>query len=434
MASIKKRIGKTGEVSYMITVSNGRDSDHKQILITETYKPIATTPKKIEKEVENFARDLEKRVKDGQYYSGEKMTFDDCVEVWKKSREFKEISISTQEYYTRALDYRISKYLGHLIMSKIKKNQIEEIYLDMEAKGLKATTIQKTHVVINAVFKYAFENDIISQNPCDKVKLPKIKEKTYQDIHYFTVDQAKTFLDAIGMEFDSWRECTTKTVNGVQYKKSSYSERIKPRHSTMWKAYFTLAIFGGFRRGELVGLTWDQVDFEENKITIDKAIARTKAEGQYIKDPKTKTSRRTIELPEECFLTLDRWRREQLQLNYKMGTMWNDFKSLPEGSRPVFTQEENGHRIDLSTPSHKFKEILKRYNESVEDEKDQLPEIRLHDLRHTSATILLSNNTDIETVSHRLGHSKASVTLDIYGHWTEENDKKASETLSRLFG
>ena len=73
------------------------------------------------------------------------------------------------------------------------------------------------------------------------------------------------------------------------------------------------------------------------------------------------------------------------------------------------------------------------YNESCEREEDKLPLIRLHDLRHTSATILLSEGVDIETVSHRLGHKKCSVTLDVYGHWMEDNDRKASEKLEEVF-
>ena len=89
--------------------------------------------------------------------------------------------------------------------------------------------------------------------------------------------------------------------------------------------------------------------------------------------------------------------------------------------------------MNLDTPYHKFKEVIALYNAQCEKEEDKLPNIRLHDLRHTSATLLLSENVDIETVSHRLGHSKASVTLDVYGHWLKETDEKASDTLENLF-
>ena len=92
-----------------------------------------------------------------------------------------------------------------------------------------------------------------------------------------------------------------------------------------------------------------------------------------------------------------------------------------------------GSRMDIDTPSHKFKKAIEYYNSTCTNEEDKLPLIHLHDLRHTSATLLLANHVDIETVSHRLGHSKPSITLDVYGHWMEETDRTASDTLETLF-
>ena len=428
MASIRKR----GD-SYQITVSNGRDSNNKQILITETYYPKANTPKKIEKEVNDYARDLERRVKEGKYFSGETMTFDECVKIWDQEWASKKLTPSIREKYLSTLNNKISGYIGRLPIAKIKAKHIQPIYNDMEELGRTASTIHTTHIIVNSVFKYAYRMEIIENNPCDRCFVPKVEQKHYQDIHFFTVDQAKIFLDAISMEFDSDRSGSRKTIKGAQYDCSGYSQHIKPRQPKLWRAYFYLAIYGGFRRGELIALNWDRVDFEEMEITIDKSATRTKEEGQTIKKPKTLSSIRTIKLPAECFEILDEWRREQLRIWMKMGTAWNSFGNLPEGDRPVFTQLESGKRMDLATPSHKFKSIIERYNETAPEEK-KLPEIRLHDLRHTSATLLLSNLTDIETVSHRLGHSKASVTLDVYGHWTKEADETASQKLAELFG
>ena len=99
----------------------------------------------------------------------------------------------------------------------------------------------------------------------------------------------------------------------------------------------------------------------------------------------------------------------------------------------VFIQNKAiGQPLNLSSPGHKFHEIIDLYNATCKKEADKLPHIRLHDLRHTGATLLLGNNTDIETVSKRLGHAKASVTLDIYGHALPENDKTAAKTLEAM--
>lgn len=428
MASIKQRGN-----SYLISVSNGRDADNKQIIITETYHPTATTPAKIRKEVDDYARDLEKRIKDGKYFSGEKMSFDEVVEQWDREWAAKNLTQSIREKYLQTLRNKISGYIGSLPISKIKAKHIQPIYNDMEAQGRAASTIHTTHVIVNSVFKYAYRMEIIENNPCDRCYIPKVEKKTYQDIHYFTVEQAKTFLDAVGADFTSDRSGSTKTIQGKEYECAGYSMTIKPSQPKQWRAYFYLAIYGGFRRGELIGLNWGCVDFQNRTILIDKSVARTKAQGQIVKDPKTKSSLRQISMPPECFRVLDEWRREQIRIDLQMGTAWKAFKELPQDDRPVFTQIETGKRMDVATPSHKFKDILDRYNASA-PEGEKLPQIRLHDLRHTSATLLLSNNMDIETVSHRLGHSKASVTLDVYGHWTEETDKTASQTLARLFG
>ncbi len=89
--------------------------------------------------------------------------------------------------------------------------------------------------------------------------------------------------------------------------------------------------------------------------------------------------------------------------------------------------------MDLDTPGHKFTEILENYNKNV-PEDEQLPLIRLHDLRHTSATLMISEKVDIETVAHRLGHSKPSVTMNVYGHWLKEKDDQAADVLEKMFG
>lgn len=429
MASITRRGS-----SFLITVSNGRDENGKQILIRETYHLKKPSRAKIPSEVKDYARKLEQKVKDGEYCSGETMTFDECVEIWDQHRDLqkKKLSISTRERYLQTLRGRVSKYIGKKPISRIKTPEIQAIYKDMVEEGKTASTIQKTHVIINSVFKFAYRMDIISHNPCDKCFVPEVEKMDAQKLHYFTMDQAKRFLDSIDKEFESERKGCIKTIHEKEVLSVGYSQTIRPSQPKMWKAYFSLAIGCGMRRGELIGLNWDKVDFKARTIRIDQAVARTKEYGQIIKDPKSKSSNRTVPLPEGCIPILKEWKNEQMRMDFRMGTAWADFKSLPDGSRPVFVQIETGKRMDLSSPTRKFKELLDRYNKSVPDE-EKLPEIRLHDLRHTYATQQLANGVDVITVSYCLGHSKNSVTLDVYAHATEKNIEKAGETFSMLF-
>lgn len=95
--------------------------------------------------------------------------------------------------------------------------------------------------------------------------------------------------------------------------------------------------------------------------------------------------------------------------------------------------QDTGTQMDISTPNGVMRKIIKRYNDSISDEIDKLPLINVHGLRHTSATLLISQNVDIKTVSNRLGHSETSTTVDIYAHALEKQDAVAAESLSNMF-
>ncbi|MCD8089285.1 MAG: site-specific integrase [Clostridiales bacterium] len=173
------------------------------------------------------------------------------------------------------------------------------------------------------------------------------------------------------------------------------------------KFYFNLAIYGGLRRGELIALTWDDINFDNNTITINKSAARLNRET-IIKSTKNKSSERTISIHKEVMSLVRFWQNEQRRLRLSLGTKW-------EGGNYIFIQW-NGKLMNPGTPDQSFKSMLKRYNDTVEDEADKLPNIRFHDLRHTSATLLISANMDIKTVSARLGHAQTSTTMNIYAH------------------
>lgn len=271
--------------------------------------------------------------------------------------------------------------------------------------------------------------EVIKSNPCDRIELPKTKPN--KDLHYFTLDEAKRFLDALSNTYTiHYKEhVRTSPKTGEPYKVREYDAR--NYIPIQYQSYFSLAIYGGFRRGELIALTWEDIDFDEQTVSITKSVANTK-EGQIVKSTKTVAGERKIKLPKQCFDTLAIWKKEQKSIALTLGSYWKGYRGKNFAKNPIFIMDD-GERMHLNTPTHKFREILEMYNAQCEKEEDKLPVIRLHDLRHTSATLLLSENVDIETVSHRLGHSKASVTLDVYGHWMKETDEKASNTLESLF-
>lgn len=423
-------IRKRGD-SYQISVFLGRDrKTQKKLYERTTYTPEATTEKAIEKEVKSFADEFEKRVKDGDVFSGEKMTFAEYVEIWKTYGLAKKTECQ-REKIEYAIDTFFIPSLGHLKLSKIKATHIDKIIEARVKSGKAPSTVRHTFEAISQCMQYAFKKGYIKENPCLRCDdLPP--ENKDNQLHYFTVEQAKTFLNALTLDYSVEKNpVERKMKSGKSCKISGYTANYKIPFQ--WRVYFNISIYGGFRRGEIVSLTWEDIDFEKNSISITKSIARPKS-GEHVKGTKTKSSEREIILPQETFTLLREWKVRQRELCLGLGTVWRGFRGDDFDKNFIFIDLTSGERMSVNTPTHKFREILELYNSHyAEKEEDKLPRIRLHDLRHTSATLLLANGTDIETVSKRLGHSRASITLDVYGHAMKKCDKTASDTLERLF-
>lgn len=122
---------------------------------------------------------------------------------------------------------------------------------------------------------------------------------------------------------------------------------------------------------------------------------------------------------------LKKYRKEQQELRIKLGYQW-------KGNNHIFIQSD-GKQMNLSTPYHTFRDIINKYNATVEDDSLKLPSIPLHGLRHTSATVLIAEKVDVRTVSARLGHAQTSTTMNIYAHSLKESDKKAADKFENVF-
>lgn len=441
MASIKERKNKNGETtSYQITVSLGRDQDGKKIFKTTSYTPKATTPGKAKKEVESFAVLYEKQVKDGTVITdGEKVTFSEFVDFWNDQylsmrAASNDITQKCREDYLRILQLHACPAIGHIKLSAVKSVHIDSIIKTLIEEDKSPKTIRNIFNVIRAVFEYAYRKQIIVENPCNRCNpLPKVKAK--KEIHYFTQEEVYRFLnEALEKEYPITFKEHTRTQDGKDGLKQivtikEYSERYSI--PLQFKVFFTLAIYSGCRRAELCALTWNDINEKNHTITIKKSVSSSKEYGEQIKSPKTTAGERVITLPQSCFDQLAKWKAEQKQICLKLGTYWKGFRGNEYGMNYIFIQHD-GQRMNVQTPTAKFRKILKAYNASVPFEK-QLPLIRLHDLRHTNASHLVASGVDFETIAKRLGHSKASFTLDVYGHALPENDKKASDKLDQIF-
>lgn len=443
MARIEERKNAKGEItSYRIVVSLGIDENSgKKLRETKSIKPkdlTERTPARIRKELEQLAIQFEQEVKEGfAFTSGDKMTFSQLVEEWDNNSLNRKVlsgrmTPTVKESYISNLKYHVIPSIGGMKLNKIKASHIDKIVTQLLSEGKRPATIRNVFGCIRSCFNYAVRKDLIRENPCTRCEALPVNQKDGK-LHTFDTNQAVRFLtEALYLNYEVPIKGHTRSYSekgeGIPFEVKDYTEHRSV--SLQWRTYFTLALFSGCRRGELLALNWSDIDINNRTISIRKSLSKSNA-GEYIKAPKTPSGVRMIKLPEICFELLRDWKHEQMEICFKLGTAWEGNRGKDFDDNPVFITE-TGRRMYLTSPTAKFKKILKAYNETVPEDK-QLPLIKLHDLRHTTATLLLANGEDIKTVQYILGHKDASTTMNIYAEVLPENVQKASDKLEAIF-
>lgn len=414
MASITPVKNRAGEItSYRISVYCGIKNGKKQHK-TKTVKPVNTAPTKLKKELERAALDFENAVLHGTDFSdGNHTRFNDVISNWDKNVltvrvATGDLTEACREKYLRMIRLYANKELDGMLISQIRPSNIDATIRSMIFKGYSNKTIKNYFNALHQCFEYAVRNDLIENNPCNRASfVPQVRKK--HDLHVFSEDQVQRFLfDALEVDIPRSHE----------WKKQED------------KAFFNLALYGGFRKGEILALTWNDINLDAHTVVVSKAVGYSDRDKEFIKAPKTDSGNRTIQIPAICCKVLKEWRTQCLSICMQAGTNWhgcrNDFDNNYVFIRP------DGSRMSSKEPYKHFKLILDAYNRNMPKEK-KLPEITLHDLRHTCASHLVAAGTDIETVARRLGHSNPSFTLDVYAHALEEKDAGAADTLEQLF-
>ena len=424
MANITKRGN-----SYRIRVSNGRKADGTQIMESANFIPDPhKTDKQNQKALEIFVVKFEEQVRNGKFLDGEKITFQDFAERYLEEHAAQHLDLNTQEQYKTLLKFHVYPIIGHLKLAKVQPRNLNTLYnqllkerKDGRAGGYSPKTIRHIHTIISAIYSVAIRWNVVLDNPCDRVEPPKgTKGKT---VKHFTFEQAEAFLNVLNNGVTITKKAHDRIDDtGKPYHVSSYSEH--KDIEAQFKIFFNLALFCGMRRGELIALEWS--DFDCNKCTVSITKSTSILNGKPLtKAPKTESSNRLISVPPSVMQLVREYRKEQLEYRLSLGDAW-------EGENHVFIQW-NGRQMYPSTPYGMFKKIIRWYNTSVSKDEDKLPDIPLHGLRHTSATLLISQSVDVRTVSGRLGHAQTSTTTDIYSHFLKRADEVASDALESLF-
>ena len=387
-------IEKRGKNSYRLTVLEGFDLTGRPMIHRKT---IHGTKREAEVELAKFVTE----VQNGLVIDGKSLKFSEFVEVWKRDYGSKELAPSTYKRYCRMLETRILPYFGHFYINKIRPTDIMKFYDLLEKdtqlvrkkgnngsktkKPLSGKTILEHHRLLRAMLHRAVYWQLIVSNPAERVQPPRAKKpkrRSYDD------EQTKILLENL----------EKLTVEDTKY-----------------KVAIILTIFTGVRLGELMGLEWQDVDFRNGIISINRSSQYLSDMGVFTKVPKTESSIREIAIPEFIISLLEEYKLwyEDQKLIY--GELWTN-------SDRLFVQAD-GKPMHPSSISKWFVKYVGTIG---------LPVINFHGLRHTNASLLVAQNVDIAVVSARLGHAQISTTLDFYVHPLLSHNRKAGYALENL--
>lgn len=442
MASIRKR-GK----GYQVTVSNGRRADGSQILETDTYIPEpGMTKRQIEKALNEFVVDFERNVKSGGSIKAERLTLAKLAEMFLEDMNPSSgnevyLEKTTWCYYDRSLKHRIIPFMGSEKIGNITPKKVNDYLKTLHAEGsrmdgkpggLSDATIRKDRCIISSLLSYAVSEGYLKVNPLIYSGKQNRRKKAVKDyeVRYFTIDQAKRFLWALDNVIQVHIKAhDRKHPNGSTYHVPEYTTEWTL--SLMWRTYFYLALFVGDRRGENIALTWNDVNFDTGEVNINNATAY--ADREIIQKGTKTNKQRTAVIPAIVINILKQWKKEQMEACVKLGDKWVGYRGDDYDKNFIFIQY-NGKQVHPSSPYHQFKRIIKLYNDNVAAcESEKLPENATpHGLRHTAASILISNNMDARSVAGVLGHANPTTTLNIYSYFFKSKTREAADIMENI--
>ena len=282
------------------------------------------------------------------------------------------ITENTRASFQGNLNRWIYPALGGYKLPEITPAQITTLLVEMQAKGKAHATVVKVYSILLGLFKMAYLSDMIPKNPMDKVERPKPRkgEIKTDTADAYTPEEVRAILGYLKQE------------------------------PLKWQTFIHLLIDTGVRRGEALGIQWEDVDFQDKTVFIHRNLCYTPERGIYLDTPKNGHSR-VVDLGGDTLELLKQLRGEQ-----------------PEGAAFVFTQDGSAEPMHPTSPTHYFRKFA---------QKNGIAGFHPHKLRHTFASVAITAGADVASVSEALGHSDTAVTLRMYTHANEESRRRASQ-------
>lgn len=452
MASIRKRGN-----AYELTAYTGYTDGGTQKKKSKTWKiPEGMSEKKAEKEAYKAAVEFEKLLQTGQIAEQGKIKLSAFAKQWFETYALEQLRPTTEQRYRKLYYGRVDPALGSFYLDEITPSKLDSFYRDLkkvskqpkyickednlksvmqkrgwtqktfsDQYGISIQTIKicckqdrvsketavifsnafgvplskmfnevdtgvlsdKTrleyHRVLSVLFSSAVKKGYIVSNPCERTDPPKVKK---QDAVYLDEDQAVKLLQLLDNE------------------------------PIYYRMPITVLLFCGMRRGELLGLKWSDIDFTANTIDINKSMLYLSDRGTFTDDTKNSSSRRVLHVHQSLMNELKEYRKWQLEQSAILSDAW-------KGSNSVFVTAE-GSEMRPDTLSNWFHGFISR--------RPELPEIHLHSLRHSNASLMIAEGVDIVTVAGMLGHANASTTQKIYAHQIKSAQAAAAQTVGNI--
>ena len=321
-----------------------------------------------------------------------KLTYDSYVCDWLENHIKDNRKINTYERYKSLYTNNIKPYIGQYLLKDLKPILLEKLLNSEKKKGLSNTTLESIYGVINSSLNRAVRLQLINDNICKFIEKPKRNKFVSNTL---TVDEFNLLLSALDL---------------------------KDYGNYVFKLCLIVTLELGLRRGEVAGLEWNNIDFENNTVKIINNLIYTNTSVE-VGTPKTIESERSISVSDELLELLKFYKKNQNlnKLEYGENYIKNNFNNREYDF--VFTWK-SGKYIHPNYYTLKFSRLIKK---SGIDKK-----LRFHDLRHTNATLLLQEGVNFKVIQTRLGHSDINTTLNIYSHVTNEMQKSATEKISNL--
>lgn len=361
-----------GKNKYKIEVVYGYNGNHKK-RVTKVYNGR-------KKEAEQLEAELITKLKNNEPFENNKITIASLCDEYLKYKSDK-IAIKTYKTYEMYINNYIKKCIGHIKVKNLTVKLLEDFYVDLKNNTtLSDLTIKHIYEIMNGVLSCAKKWGYVINNVNENVEHIKVEKR---EIQCYTPKEVQKLIKVLKSE------------------------------SLKYQALILLAIDSGARRGELTGLTWDDIDYTNNSINISKVTQYVNGVGIFEKEPKNKTSIRKVIVSETTMNVLKEYEKSQLRLRLKLSNKW-------ENSKRVFTTDY-GADMHPDTPSKILTKVIKKYN---------LKYINFHALRHTSISLQINNDIPVQLISKRAGHSSTTITYNTYSHFFDDSFKGIADTMN----